>query len=386
MADDDFAVVIGINRYPKINDLKAPTCDAIRFYLWLRCPKGGNVPKDRIHLLLSPIRRSRWGKRPTNGSHVDPIFETMVRQAASRRRNGEGERLGRRFYLFLAGHGIEDTHPEKYPALLLANADWADFANEHIPGLVFAQALQSSGLFEEVVLFMDTCRGECRLAGKKTLFNFFPSSQNVNPKKFYGFAAQRGQPAREVPVIGTRRGRWTGRFSSFVLEGLRGLARDHNGAITGESLKKYVKKCHDQLVYDSPGDMLPYIYPPDFDSSDDDFIFSPAGLAAPVPRRIDLFVSDVGGAALPQLHLVSPDGRTLAIDVSNSKAFRLTDSALIIRKLNPGQYCLLSSDGCLSKHFEVHVDYVLDVPSETLRNVKAELYDPTVHGTQGEDT
>ena len=223
MAASDFAVLIGINRYPMIQDLNAPVYDAIRFYQWLRHPAFGNVPKERIKLLCSPIRRACWGQRPTYGTHIDPIFKPMVTNGRGRLTSRDGELRGRRFYLYLAGHGIEHAHEDKYAALLMADADLNALACEHLPGVVYAQGVQFGGYFDEVVLFMDTCRESCLLTAKKAFYNVVRHVQPEEPKKFFGLAARWGREGREIPRE-TRR-HWTGRFSSFVLDGLNGAAR-----------------------------------------------------------------------------------------------------------------------------------------------------------------
>ena len=341
MAANDLAVVIGINRYPRISDLRAPASDAIRFYLWLRHPQGGNVPKDRVHLRLSPIRHERWGKQPTNYPHIDPVFKQIVKEGEGRRLDGSGERLGRRFYLFLAGHGIQNALRERYVALLLADADLGAMACEHVPGLVFAERLHWTGYFDEVVLFMDTCREECLLVGEKPFYNVLNQIPHREPKKFFGLAAQPGKLAVEAPA-GPRR--WAGRFTSYVLDGLYGKACDEDGAITGESLKKYVNRRFATLIARTPRTLQESISYPYFDN-DDDIVFSPAVPAPPLSTPfVDVKVTSTDGSPLPELHLVSAEGEVVAVNLTRSKEFRRNDSTLVIAGLAaPGLYYLRST-------------------------------------------
>ena len=83
-------------------------------------PRAATFRKDRVHLRLSPIRHERWGRRPRHNPHIDPIFKQIVKEVEGPLEADTGERLGRRFYLFLAGHGIQHALVERYVALLLA--------------------------------------------------------------------------------------------------------------------------------------------------------------------------------------------------------------------------------------------------------------------------
>ena len=43
MANDDWAVVVGVRLYPDLGDLDGPENDAQAFYDWLVAPEGGDV-------------------------------------------------------------------------------------------------------------------------------------------------------------------------------------------------------------------------------------------------------------------------------------------------------------------------------------------------------
>ena len=51
MAANDYAVVVGINRYQGLNDLMGPENDAADFNAWLRKPTGGAVQGARDQLV-----------------------------------------------------------------------------------------------------------------------------------------------------------------------------------------------------------------------------------------------------------------------------------------------------------------------------------------------
>ena len=50
MATNDYAVVVGINHYPGLSDLKGAENDARAFQDWLVRKDGGNIPNSSPHL------------------------------------------------------------------------------------------------------------------------------------------------------------------------------------------------------------------------------------------------------------------------------------------------------------------------------------------------
>jgi len=59
MAADDYAIVVGITRYPGLGvspddpaDLKGSELDAIEVAKWLKAKDGGDLPDDRDHVNL----------------------------------------------------------------------------------------------------------------------------------------------------------------------------------------------------------------------------------------------------------------------------------------------------------------------------------------------
>ena len=49
MAEDDWAIVVGIKKYfdPQLAGLEGPENDAKEFHGWVLDPKGGNVPEGQ---------------------------------------------------------------------------------------------------------------------------------------------------------------------------------------------------------------------------------------------------------------------------------------------------------------------------------------------------
>ena len=134
MAQDDYAVVVGIAGYPKLGDLDGTENDAIAFSEWLVSADGGDVPRQNVKLVLSSDYP--YNGRPTEAlpttALVDQKFDELIEDGL-----GQGGRLGRRLYMFFAGHGIAPDIDET--ALLMANAAVPVRTGHHIPARAYAK-------------------------------------------------------------------------------------------------------------------------------------------------------------------------------------------------------------------------------------------------------
>ncbi len=230
MISTDRAVVVGITRYPGLEDLDGPENDANDFAAWLQDPEGGAVPGDRITMILSsqyPVVESALDAQPTT--------EALVRAFAGLWEEGlaaSDGKLGRRLYIFMAGHGFAPDL--KTAALLMANAAKSRLGL-HIPGPPYADRFRQAGFFDEVVLLMDCCRDNL----PQTPVHQPPFTLTTAPtpsRYFYGFATTFSRRSREEP---DESGRVAGIFTRTVLAGLRGEAAQATGRITGTSLSAY---------------------------------------------------------------------------------------------------------------------------------------------------
>ena len=101
MAANDFAVVIGVDRYlQRGNDLNNSVAGAVAFYKWL--VNSAKVPDANIILLLSP----NPGDPAVQGLDFGAATRRQDQQhdlAAPRRSNGF---VGERFYFYYSGHGF----------------------------------------------------------------------------------------------------------------------------------------------------------------------------------------------------------------------------------------------------------------------------------------
>lgn len=241
MAPNDYAILVGISHYPGLRHLAGPEHDVRHMQEWLTSATGGNVPSENIETLVS--------SRYPDDTHihracpmVDDVNEACEKLIL-RGADNDGN-VGRRLYIFLAGHGIAPDVEEV--ALLMANArQWA--LGHHIPGRLYANWFRTEALFEEVILFMDCCRDK-RPHVPKNLppwdTGIYGQTRGVVVRHFYGFATQWSHKAYECPAPTAVKGR----FTHVLLEGLQGGARDRYGRITAHSLRTFIREQFSQLA------------------------------------------------------------------------------------------------------------------------------------------
>jgi hypothetical protein len=233
VANNDFAVLAGINRYPYLGSLQGPENDIDAFYLWLIDKNGGDVPDDPVHIKRI---RSSDSAPAANAFDEEPSLQALHKAFNAIKALGDPPntgKVGRRLFIYLAGHGFAPDVDEV--ALYMANAAKGS-GGYNLGGRMWANWFRTSGYFEEVLLIMDCCRP----FKTRTAVSLMPHDA-VNGKvarHAYLFAAEVGAASREAPVDGQVRGV----FSLVLLEGLRGAApRDDVGQLTTETLKGWLR-------------------------------------------------------------------------------------------------------------------------------------------------
>lgn len=239
LAATDWAVVVGLSRYPGLGDLDGPENDARAFHAWLTRRAG--VPEARVRCIVSSdseFKSTASGvlhARPTS-ERIEQAFDELCELASSNDAKGEGLRVGRRLYIFLAGHGFTPTGEEV--ALLVANA--TRDRTYHVAGRPYANYFVKAGIFDEVVLFMDCCRERYL---RQVPLRVPPYVDLTDPtaversKILFGFATRWSRMSREKPMPD---GKVRGVFSTALLAGLNGAAADSHGDITARSLADYL--------------------------------------------------------------------------------------------------------------------------------------------------
>ena len=232
--NEDFAVVVGINKYPGLNNLEGACKDALQVRDWLLAPDCGDVPEENIHISLTTHFHPP-GPTDVNDVHpvedeINSLFRPFVSHGAL-----EG-RMGRRLYIFMAGHGLGDPGDMDSAALYAANAEMM-FA-PHISGTAYANWFRRNAVFDEIVLIMDCCRTVTPMQSirQPPLPNIHQHGGAANVRTFYAYGSSWGAAARERRVDGTV----SGIFTTAFLEAVR-IARPNNrGRVTGQIVKDYV--------------------------------------------------------------------------------------------------------------------------------------------------
>jgi hypothetical protein len=239
MAKDDWAIVVGIKLYPGLTNLDGPENDAKAFYDWVVSPMGGDVPKEKVALILSsefPAAAVPSQAEPT-AARVQQAFDDLQDVADANQAAGNGLRVGRRLYIYLSGHGCAPRFNDA--ALLTANAT-TKRAGYHILGRLYADWFLRSNFFDEAVLFMDCCRESYpQIAPNIPPYIDLTGPDAVDKTRaFYGFGTKWSRLSRERKMAD---GLVHGVFTTALINGLIGAASDPNdGRITAASLGNYL--------------------------------------------------------------------------------------------------------------------------------------------------
>lgn len=226
----DRALIVGVRWYDADSDyrsLKGPPHDCKEFRRWLLDHAG--VLSENIHSVVwSAAKEMPYPK----SSDVGSALSLLLRPA--NRNDVEG---GRRLYLFSAGHCQATSDLEAN----VITADARPPVAASFPITRVAHLIRRSGLFEEIVLFVDGCRNSPMEPDSP-----YPLRLPTGPHDthvLYAFACEFGRAAYERKF-----GRqYNGVFSKALMEGLRGAASTKLQRITGNSLKRFLQARIPQL-------------------------------------------------------------------------------------------------------------------------------------------
>lgn len=246
MSEADYAIVVGIARYPALGeggqplDLQGPLNDVEAVVGWLTDPAGGNIPNrhPNLQVIASPPPGAPAAGRVATPTIVEleAAIQELDRIAQENREAMRGEQVGRRLYIYMSGHGFSPSRERG--CLYAANARERSGDNVHASG--WLGWLQDAGYFREFVLWMDCCMNRMLFLPPRD-----PPLPPVNAPAppgptFVAFAAQRPLKAVEAPIAEDA-GRTHGLFTWALLEGLRGAAADAHGRITGRTLADWLR-------------------------------------------------------------------------------------------------------------------------------------------------
>jgi hypothetical protein len=230
----DFAVVIGIDVYQNLKALKGAVKDADAFRNWLLTAPGHNFSLETIYCVPALVNNA-WPSPNGSGPRLHEMIQPF-RELLKRSRDAKGF-IGRRLYVFTAGHGVAGE--ERADAYLLA-ADTDENFMEYLACRQFADNFVNQALFKEVVLFCDCCRDyKWDLPGAHVPFPKGKSDLQAADRvpTFYAYAAGYGLKAREIHHGGGVRGA----FTLALIRGLEGRAAP-DGQVTSQSLREYLRR------------------------------------------------------------------------------------------------------------------------------------------------
>lgn len=228
----DHAVVIGIETYPGLSNLKGPCNDAIAFEKWLIDPAGGNLDSANIEKMLT---RDYPPPHDVNDAHpvlsdLESLFRSLVINAAM------NQHTDGRLFIFVAGHGFADSQDMDTAALFTANAEF--LLPLHIAIIDYANFFRRTWAFDEIIVIMDACRNTNPLQEiSKAQLPRVNSHANANKvKMFVGFGTGHNQVAREDIFDGIMQGV----FTMALLDALKNASPNRVGNVNGSAIKRYI--------------------------------------------------------------------------------------------------------------------------------------------------
>lgn len=234
MAENDYAVVIGIRTYPAMRSLQGPCLDAEAFQEWLVDPDKGNVLPANVRMLTTEDFNNPDTTNHPFADEVHRLFEDFVEEGYLHHKSGPP--FGRRLYIYMAGHGFSEPGQMTQAALFTANAK-ASFAF-NIAATTYAEWFRFNGVFDEIVLVMDCCRTTSLVSQitSPPLPKTTGSTRRANVRYFHAYAVSDGEAARERPSNGETRGI----FTMALIEALDKATGDASGRLRGTDVSDYV--------------------------------------------------------------------------------------------------------------------------------------------------
>jgi hypothetical protein len=255
MASGDWAISVGIETYldQNLRGLLAPEGDATAFHQWVTAKDGGNVPRAQAILIKSsnyPAFSDKSNAKPT-ADLIKAAFDTLFDVAAANAKAGKGRKVGRRLYLFFAGHGFAPDQQDELVALLTADASLATSELSHVIGSYFADTFWRARFFDEIVMFVDCCRNPMDCAQLYAPYPVDRAQDYHKVRRFYAFGAPVAKESREWKMAD---GKYHGAFTATVLDALSGAGYDRRNPaeITAESLRDRLYNGYVQ--FESPAD------------------------------------------------------------------------------------------------------------------------------------
>lgn len=224
-----YALVVGIDHYPRFRSLKGARKDAEDFHAWLIDPDGGGVPPENVKLVLSkedPLR-------PIHDD-IDDALEGILLKA----RRGDGKK---RIYLYFSGHGLGRSNL----GADLCLASWSKLQRARaLDSSGYLKLLMGCGCFREVIFLLDCCRvREVRAHALPPGIDLpAPGDDAPNCRSFIGYATEFMSAAYEVETGQTNgKSDVRGHFTRALMDALKGAAAELTGGVRASKLKEYLE-------------------------------------------------------------------------------------------------------------------------------------------------
>jgi hypothetical protein len=219
-----YALLVGLSKYPAIGDLKGPVNDLADMTRWLT---------EDLHVPLQNIKS--FSDVPTR--YVEPRvadFEDWITELEDKAKDAPFP-FGQRLYVYFAGHGYNATTAQQ--ALILprsrATGIWSA-----VPMVPLRNGLQLRAYFQEIVLLFDSCRSILKYAPEAPWADR-PAAhpKHASVRSYSIFASKSGSPAKEVEFT---KDRWAGVVTQAFLAGVQGYAADAEGVVYAHKLKSFL--------------------------------------------------------------------------------------------------------------------------------------------------
>lgn len=232
----DYAIIAGLNRYRDFDDLEGAVEDADQFHTWLTDPNGGGMRSDRDTIIQVPVPSSWDSNDPRPNSHeLNAVLSDLHGQAAM-----ADAPIGSRLFIFLAGHGFNDSGDMDNVALYTSEARM--LVPNHLAARWYASEFRRIHAFDQIALIMDCCRTQNLMhpVVRPQAANIPPRTGANQVKFFVAYSTGFGLAARETET----NGRKSGIFTQTLLQALRSAPPNRLGRLTGSIVKNFI---HNQM-------------------------------------------------------------------------------------------------------------------------------------------
>lgn len=235
----DYALVVGINDYPRFGangrPLKGAVQDATAFAKWLTNKNvGGGLAEDHCKLICS---------------HPDPLepLQLQIDDALEQIYESAKNTGARRFYFYFSGHGQAQDNDE----VALCMANWSRVRRHAaLSSTDYSRYVRNCTKFSEVMVFLDCCRVQSvRATGKRTELGCPRNESDTGTKNtFIAYATEYQKSAYEAvtgddtdleeeegPAV-------NGFFTQALLAALYGGAASPTGGVTPFALQTYLER------------------------------------------------------------------------------------------------------------------------------------------------